>query len=277
MPWNQEVCAEPSLLALSWSPSGWASGICQVAMQLSTKSLESIQIAQPRLSHIPGRKRLASSGRGLGQLPLLTEHPGSGGPSSTAAALCAGFRGWHPDWPAVSAHAAFLTHLRGQCDQYPMFRDLRDQNCPPQPLWHPAVVPLPVTPGHSPGRHHWGPHSALGTLGMTLQGQPELDSGPDLPCFCLLQPDVHPGNCWAFQGPQGFAVVRLSARIRPTAVTLEHVPKALSPNSTISSAPKDFSIFVSIHPVWGGKGRRKVLLVCWDQVGVTQVRRRGAD
>ncbi|KAM5288179.1 SUN domain-containing protein 2 isoform 2-T2 [Ctenodactylus gundi] len=59
----------------------------------------------------------------------------------------------------------------------------------------------------------------------------------------ILQPDVHPGNCWAFQGPQGFAVVRLSARIRPTAVTLEHVPKALSPNSTISSAPKDFSIF----------------------------------
>ncbi|XP_012656652.1 SUN domain-containing protein 2 [Otolemur garnettii] len=59
----------------------------------------------------------------------------------------------------------------------------------------------------------------------------------------ILQPDVHPGNCWAFQGPQGFAVVRLSARIRLTAVTLEHVPKALSPNSTISSAPKDFAIF----------------------------------
>ncbi|OWK04060.1 hypothetical protein Celaphus_00013792 [Cervus elaphus hippelaphus] len=59
----------------------------------------------------------------------------------------------------------------------------------------------------------------------------------------ILQPDVHPGNCWAFQGPQGFAVVRLSARIRPSAVTLEHVPKSLSPNSTISSAPKDFAIF----------------------------------
>lgn len=66
-----------------------------------------------------------------------------------------------------------------------------------------------------------------------------------LTCLPPLQPDVHPGNCWAFQGPQGFAVVRLSARIRPTAVTLEHVPKALSPNSTISSAPKDFAIFVS--------------------------------
>nr|KAF6453964.1 Sad1 and UNC84 domain containing 2 [Molossus molossus] len=59
----------------------------------------------------------------------------------------------------------------------------------------------------------------------------------------ILQPDVHPGNCWAFQGPQGFAVIRLSARIHPTAVTLEHVPKSLSPNSTISSAPKDFAVF----------------------------------
>lgn len=67
----------------------------------------------------------------------------------------------------------------------------------------------------------------------------------------IIQPDVHPGNCWAFQGPQGFAVVRLSARIRPTAVTLEHVPKSLSPNSTISSAPKDFAVFVSIPAVWG--------------------------
>lgn len=74
---------------------------------------------------------------------------------------------------------------------------------------------------------------------------------PQLTCLSPSQPDVHPGNCWAFQGPQGFAVVRLSARIRPTAVTLEHVPKALSPNSTISSAPKDFAIFVSTCSVWG--------------------------
>lgn len=44
-------------------------------------------------------------------------------------------------------------------------------------------------------------------------------------------------------------MVRLSARIRPTAVTLEHVPKSLSPNSTISSAPKDFAVLVSILPV----------------------------
>lgn len=66
-------------------------------------------------------------------------------------------------------------------------------------------------------------------------------------------------------------MVRLSARIRPTAVTLEHVPKALSPNSTISSAPKDFAIFVSICPVVGPEGLQEdpVGLSTEDQVKVT--------
>uniref|UniRef100_A0A8C6X689 Sad1 and UNC84 domain containing 2 n=1 Tax=Naja naja TaxID=35670 RepID=A0A8C6X689_NAJNA len=60
----------------------------------------------------------------------------------------------------------------------------------------------------------------------------------------ILQPDVNPGNCWAFQGSQGFAVIRLSSRIHPTAVTLEHISKSLSPSGTIPSAPKDITIFV---------------------------------
>ncbi|NWH96405.1 SUN2 protein, partial [Aegithalos caudatus] len=59
----------------------------------------------------------------------------------------------------------------------------------------------------------------------------------------ILQPDVNPGNCWAFRGSQGFAVIRLSGIIRPMAVTLEHIPKALSPQGTIPSAPKDFAVY----------------------------------
>uniref|UniRef100_A0A8B9N4B0 Sad1 and UNC84 domain containing 2 n=1 Tax=Accipiter nisus TaxID=211598 RepID=A0A8B9N4B0_9AVES len=54
---------------------------------------------------------------------------------------------------------------------------------------------------------------------------------------------VNPGNCWAFRGSQGFAIIRLSSIIRPTAVTLEHIPKALSPQGTIPSAPKDFAVY----------------------------------
>ncbi|MEE6515263.1 hypothetical protein FKM82_023881 [Ascaphus truei] len=62
----------------------------------------------------------------------------------------------------------------------------------------------------------------------------------------ILQPDSNPGNCWAFRGSQGFAVIRLSSRIRPTAVTLDHISRSLSPKATISSAPKDFSVYVSL-------------------------------
>ncbi|NWS68256.1 SUN2 protein, partial [Crotophaga sulcirostris] len=59
----------------------------------------------------------------------------------------------------------------------------------------------------------------------------------------ILQPDVNPGNCWAFRGSQGFAVIRLSSIIHPTAVTLEHIPKALSPQGDIASAPRDFAVY----------------------------------
>ncbi|XP_066452481.1 SUN domain-containing protein 2 [Eleutherodactylus coqui] len=59
----------------------------------------------------------------------------------------------------------------------------------------------------------------------------------------ILQPDSNPGNCWAFRGSQGYALIRLSSRITPTAVTLDHIPQSLSPKSTIASAPKDFSVY----------------------------------
>ncbi|XP_009979457.1 PREDICTED: SUN domain-containing protein 2, partial [Tauraco erythrolophus] len=59
----------------------------------------------------------------------------------------------------------------------------------------------------------------------------------------ILQSNVDPGNCWAFRGSQGFAVIHLSNVIRPTAVTLEHIPKALSPQGIIPSATKDFAVY----------------------------------
>ncbi len=56
---------------------------------------------------------------------------------------------------------------------------------------------------------------------------------------------MQPGQCWAFRGAQGYLVVQLAARIYPTAVSLEHIPKSLSPTGKIDSAPKDFSVWVS--------------------------------
>ncbi|XP_056660313.1 SUN domain-containing protein 1 isoform X19 [Monodelphis domestica] len=59
----------------------------------------------------------------------------------------------------------------------------------------------------------------------------------------VIQPDIYPGNCWAFKGSQGYLVVRLSMMIHPTAFTIEHIPKTLSPTGNITSAPKDFSVY----------------------------------
>ncbi|XP_021017734.1 SUN domain-containing protein 1 isoform X11 [Mus caroli] len=59
----------------------------------------------------------------------------------------------------------------------------------------------------------------------------------------VIQPDIYPGNCWAFKGSQGYLVVRLSMKIYPTTFTMEHIPKTLSPTGNISSAPRDFAVF----------------------------------
>ncbi|XP_053326946.1 SUN domain-containing protein 1 isoform X2 [Spea bombifrons] len=59
----------------------------------------------------------------------------------------------------------------------------------------------------------------------------------------VIQPDMYPGNCWAFRGAQGYLVVRLSMMIYPTSFSLEHIPKSLSPTGNITSAPKDFAVF----------------------------------
>ncbi|NXL44581.1 SUN1 protein, partial [Podilymbus podiceps] len=56
-------------------------------------------------------------------------------------------------------------------------------------------------------------------------------------------PDMYPGNCWAFKGSQGYLVVRLAMKIYPTAFAVEHIPKALSPTGTITSAPRNFSVY----------------------------------
>ncbi|XP_018426922.1 PREDICTED: SUN domain-containing protein 1 [Nanorana parkeri] len=59
----------------------------------------------------------------------------------------------------------------------------------------------------------------------------------------VIQPDMYPGNCWAFKGAQGYLVVRLSMAIYPTAFSLEHIPRSLSPTGNITSAPKDFAVY----------------------------------
>ncbi|XP_010783482.1 SUN domain-containing protein 1-like, partial [Notothenia coriiceps] len=64
-----------------------------------------------------------------------------------------------------------------------------------------------------------------------------------LPLLLPLQPDVQPGNCWAFRGSSGVLVLRLSMSVSPSSFSLEHVPRSLSPSGTSSSAPRDFRVY----------------------------------
>lgn len=59
-----------------------------------------------------------------------------------------------------------------------------------------------------------------------------------------IQPNVQPGNCWAFQGFPGFLVLQLNLEVYVSGFTMEHIPKSLS-NGQIASAPKAFSVWVS--------------------------------
>ncbi|KAJ8346072.1 hypothetical protein SKAU_G00302650 [Synaphobranchus kaupii] len=59
----------------------------------------------------------------------------------------------------------------------------------------------------------------------------------------VIQPDVYPGNCWAFKGSHGYLVIRLSLSVVPSAFCLEHISKSLSPTGNISSAPRHFTVY----------------------------------
>jgi SUN domain-containing protein 1/2 len=59
----------------------------------------------------------------------------------------------------------------------------------------------------------------------------------------ILQPGSSPGQCWAFKGSQGSVVIKLSNPIQISEVTLEHIPKTLSPDGNVASAPKFFEVY----------------------------------
>nr|CAB3266706.1 SUN domain-containing protein 2-like [Phallusia mammillata] len=58
----------------------------------------------------------------------------------------------------------------------------------------------------------------------------------------VIQPNVLPGDCWAFKGSEGYVVIGLSAAVHPTSFSLEHIPKSLALYNNIESAPKDFTV-----------------------------------
>ncbi|XP_014878637.1 SUN domain-containing protein 3-like isoform X2 [Poecilia latipinna] len=75
-------------------------------------------------------------------------------------------------------------------------------------------------------------------FGIYFQQQP---LGPNV----VIQGRNHlsPGQCWAFAGFPGRLSIKLSHRITVTHVSLGHIPKSISPTFTVSSAPKEFSVY----------------------------------
>ena len=59
----------------------------------------------------------------------------------------------------------------------------------------------------------------------------------------VLRPNTSPGQCWAFHGSSGTIVIRLSSPVVVEAVTVEHIPPALSPNGNVTSAPRDIAVY----------------------------------
>lgn len=59
----------------------------------------------------------------------------------------------------------------------------------------------------------------------------------------IIQPQVYPGDCWAYEGSKGHALIRLKDEIVITGVTLEHIPRALTPNGSLTTAPHNFTVW----------------------------------
>ncbi|XP_069352361.1 SUN domain-containing protein 5 [Eulemur rufifrons] len=59
----------------------------------------------------------------------------------------------------------------------------------------------------------------------------------------ILEPNVTPGNCWAFEGDRGQVTIRLAQKVHLSNLTLQHIPKTISLSGSLDTAPKDFVIY----------------------------------
>ncbi|XP_068914239.1 SUN domain-containing protein 3 [Tenebrio molitor] len=71
----------------------------------------------------------------------------------------------------------------------------------------------------------------------------------------MIQATASPGECWAFKGHRGSAILQLIDYVLIDSVTLEHIPHTISPSGTIDTAPKEFKIWGLESP----HGRRHLL------------------
>ncbi|KAK5640783.1 hypothetical protein RI129_009330 [Pyrocoelia pectoralis] len=58
----------------------------------------------------------------------------------------------------------------------------------------------------------------------------------------IIQPSILPGECWAFKGSTGTAIIKLLGRVHIDGISLEHISKTISPTGLIDTAPNEFVI-----------------------------------
>ncbi|XP_005384914.1 PREDICTED: SUN domain-containing protein 5 [Chinchilla lanigera] len=59
----------------------------------------------------------------------------------------------------------------------------------------------------------------------------------------ILEPNMTPGNCWAFEGDRGQVSIQLAQKVYLSNLTLQHIPKTISLSGSLDTAPKDFVVY----------------------------------
>lgn len=112
------------------------------------------------------------------------------------------------------------------------------------------VCPFPNTPLIS-STNTARRRRATGASGRPGSSAGHVAPSPTVAVTLCFQLDVSLGYCWPFQASQSQLVIRLPARVQPTAITVQHPLKASSALGDISSAPRDFTVSVSLCQALG--------------------------
>lgn len=87
-----------------------------------------------------------------------------------------------------------------------------------------------------------------------LFGCPYKKQGPGK----VIQALMHPEECFRFKGKQGSVYIRLRKPATVDSVTIEHLPRKMSLTGEVTSAPRNFSVSVSLPSFIAPRASRAV-------------------
>ncbi|XP_025896551.1 sperm-associated antigen 4 protein-like isoform X2 [Nothoprocta perdicaria] len=110
---------------------------------------------------------------------------------------------------------------------------LLDEDNVQLPAWALKTSGATIDRQRTSSSYAWGGSWLCTTLGFLCAPNP-----PDN----ILQPDRTPADSWAFRGSKGQVVIRLPARICPSALTLQHLFQPAAAVCSISSFPRNIAV-----------------------------------